>query len=223
MPEFNIDSLKHQWQKQEVPNKYNSCEIRNMLNKNSRNDVKYIFWISIAEFMFFMIMNIFYFFHAEDTDSFINILRKLGIESNYSIRKNYAHLYFIMQILTFLVTVFFVIKFYLNYKKINVEENLKQFILRIIRFRKTVYYFIISNIVLLKLFIITLVVFTFNALQSQNINIDTEKLTTLSIGLFIACAICMLIIWLYYQLFYGIFMKRLSKNLEQLKTMDKDD
>lgn len=222
MPDFDINFLKHQWQKQEMPEKYNSCEIREMLNKNSRNDVKYIFWISVAEFLFFILINIFYFFQAENTDSFINILKKLGIENTYNIRRNYTHLYFVMQILTFLVTLFFIIKFYINYKKINTEENLKQFILRIISFRKTVYYFIISNIILLKLFIIALVVFTFYVLKNQNITIDTEKITVLSFGFLISCAICLLIIWLYYRLFYGIFMKRLSKNLEQLKSIDHD-
>ena len=48
MPNFDLDNLKSTWQKQLVENKYNDNEILKMLNKKSRNYMKYIFWISAA-------------------------------------------------------------------------------------------------------------------------------------------------------------------------------
>ena len=51
--DFNIDDLKKSWQEQPVPEVYQSSEIEAMLNKSSRNYVKYILWISIAELLLF--------------------------------------------------------------------------------------------------------------------------------------------------------------------------
>ncbi|MGZ5265037.1 MAG: beta-carotene 15,15'-monooxygenase, partial [Kaistella sp.] len=60
MPEFDLDNFKKTWQEQEVQPKYNSTEIEAMLNKSSRNYVKYILWISIAEFLIILGMNFYY-------------------------------------------------------------------------------------------------------------------------------------------------------------------
>ena len=43
MPEFDLDSLKKTWQEQPVQPKYDDKEILQMLNRKSRNYIKYIF------------------------------------------------------------------------------------------------------------------------------------------------------------------------------------
>jgi hypothetical protein len=53
---------------------YNTSEIEGMLNKKSTNYVKYIFWISLAEFLFFAIVGI-YIFSTQRSNSFTNILK----------------------------------------------------------------------------------------------------------------------------------------------------
>lgn len=53
MPEFDLDNFKKTWQEQPVQEKYDNTEILQMLNKKSRNYVKYIFWISVVELLFF--------------------------------------------------------------------------------------------------------------------------------------------------------------------------
>ena len=65
MPEFDLDSFKKTWQEQPVQKKYDDNEILKMLNRKSRNYVKYIFWISVAEFLLFSVMGIFYFFQND--------------------------------------------------------------------------------------------------------------------------------------------------------------
>ena len=40
--DFNIDDFKKSWQEQSVPEVYETSEIEAMLNKSSRNYVKYI-------------------------------------------------------------------------------------------------------------------------------------------------------------------------------------
>src|SRR5690606_33586574 len=133
MPEFDIDSFKKTWQEHKVQPKYSSTEIEAMLNKSSRNYVKYILWISIAEFLLFLSVNIYYTFIGDDSQSFITVLGKLGVHSTLELEKDFAHLYFLLKVISLALTTIFVIKFYQNYRLINVESNLKKLILQIIR------------------------------------------------------------------------------------------
>jgi hypothetical protein len=66
MPEFDLDNLKKTWQEHKVEPKYSNTEIEAMLNKSSRNYVKYILWISIAEFLVILCLNIYYTFSSDD-------------------------------------------------------------------------------------------------------------------------------------------------------------
>lgn len=222
MPDFDIDNLKKQWQEQPVPDKYNNSEILKMLNSKSRNYVKYIFWISVAEFLLFLVMNIFYVFQKGGDDSFMHIMEKLGVEKTAKFEADYAHLYFIMRVVSLLVTGFFVVKFYLNYRQIHVEENLKKFILQIMKFRKTVSLFILTNILLLVFFMAILTMFVLNTISSQNLQMDHPTFIGFLVGLGISTAISIFLIWLYYRVVYGIIMGRLGKNLEQLREIEEN-
>lgn len=223
MPDFDIDSLKKQWQEQTVPDKYNNSEILKMLNKKSRNYVKYIFWISAAEFAIFLAINIFYLFQTDTNNSFMHILEKMGVKKTYELEKDYAHIYFILQIIIMLVTGFFVMKFYLNYKRINVEENLKKFILQIINFRKTVTLFILTNILLLILSMAVLTWFVFRTISAQNLEMDHPTMIGFMVGLALSTLISIVLILVYYRVVYGIIMGRLGRNMKQLKEIEENE
>ena len=64
--DFDIDDLKKSWQEQKVPEVYQTSEIEAMLNKKSRNYVKYIFWISLVEFLFFALLSIYTIFSSNN-------------------------------------------------------------------------------------------------------------------------------------------------------------
>ncbi len=221
MPEFNIDSFKKTWQEQEVQPKYNSSEIETMLNKSSRNYVKYILWISITEFLVILCMNGYYLFLGNDSGSFMNILEKLGVQNSFDLQADFSHLYLILKIISLLMTAFFVVKFYLNYKRIKIESNLKNLILQIIKFKKTVNLFILANILLIMLFTIVLGIFTFSVLSEQNINLNNSTLIVFCVGLIVMMVISVVLIWVYYRIVYGIILSRLSKNLEELQKIEK--
>ncbi len=150
--DFNIDQFKKSWQEQPVSDVYNTSEIEGMLNKKSTNYVKYIFWISLAEFLFFAIVGICTIFSTQRSNSFTNILEKLGVQMNDDVEMNFEHLYFALKVFSLLITAIFVFLFYRNYLKIKVECNLKNFILQIIKFKRTVNLFIFTNIGLLIVF-----------------------------------------------------------------------
>ena len=223
MPEFDLDNFKKTWQEQEVQPKYNSSEIEGMLNKKSRNYVKYILWISIAELIVILLMNAYYVFYGDDTTSFMNILEKIGVKKTFEVEKNLSHLYFLLKIFSILMTAGFVYLFFDSYRKINVEENLKKFILQIIKFKKTVNAFIFMNIALLVLFTFVITGFTLYLLSEQHIHMDNSTLAGFITGFVLMVLICVGLIWLYYRIVYGIILSRLGRSLEQLKKIEEND
>lgn len=223
MPDFDIDNLKKTWQEQELPPKYDNSAILDMLNRRSRNYVKLIFWISIAEFLFFLGLTLFYIAGSDDTDSLINILSRLGIEITPKIEMDFAHLFFALKMISLIVTAYFIVRFYLSYRKIDVESNLKKLISQIIGFRKVVNLFIMTNVLLLVFFTALLTVFVFMTLSQQNIALDNATLTGFVIGILFSTVLCVGLIWLYYRVVYGIILRRLGRDLEQLRQIDQEN
>ncbi|SIQ21820.1 hypothetical protein SAMN05880574_1089 [Chryseobacterium sp. RU37D] len=220
MPDFDLDSLKKMWQEQPVQKKYDDTEILQMLNRKSRNYVKYIFWISVAEFVFFSALGLFYFFRGEESTSFIKVLERLGAQKTPEVESNFDNAYLIVKILSLLITAYFVYKFYQNYRKIKIEENLKGLITRIIKFKKTVNAFILISIALLIAFTSVFTAFIFYALNTQNIEPKSADLTIVIVGIIVSTVLSVSLIWLYYKLVYGIIIKKLDRNLKQLKEID---
>ncbi|KIA89032.1 hypothetical protein [Kaistella jeonii] len=220
MPKFDIDNFKKTWQEHEIQPKYNSDEIRSMLNKSSRNYVKYILAISIAEFLVILGMNFYYLFLGDDTNSYLNILEKLGVKNNENLVANLSHLYFGLKVISLALTAFFVIKFYQNYKHIKIESNLTKLILQIIKFKNTVNYFILANVFLIVLYTIVLGIFTSWALSNQNIELTHPTLIGFYVGLLLMMVLSVVLIWIYYRIVYGIILKKLGKNLEELQKIE---
>ncbi|ASW76120.1 beta-carotene 15,15'-monooxygenase [Chryseobacterium piperi] len=223
MPDFDLDSFKKTWQEQPVQHKYDNNEILQMLNRKSRNYVKYIFWISVIEFLFFTTVGLFYIIQGKESNSFINILEKLGVDRTPQVDKAFDNIYLTLKVLSLSITAYFVYKFYQNHKQIKIEENLKKFILKIIQFKKTVNAFILINIGLLIAFTSVFIIFIFYIVDIQNINITNSTLTGFLVGVVLSTALTVLLVWLYYRLVYGIIMKRLDKNLTQLKDIDSQE
>lgn len=220
MPDFNIDDFKKTWQEHEVRPKYGNSEILEMLNHKSRNYVKYILWISVVEFLFFTGLSVFYIFRTEDSNSFISAMEKLGVQNTPELQQEFGHLYNILKALSFLITGFFVVRFYQNYRRINLEANLKRFILQIMIFRRTVNHFILANILLLIIFTGILTLFIFRTLATQEITLEQPTLVGFLTGIGIATLLSVGLIWLYYRIVYGIIMKKLGRNLNQLKDIE---
>ncbi|MCD1116440.1 beta-carotene 15,15'-monooxygenase [Chryseobacterium turcicum] len=223
MPEFDLDSFKKTWQEQPVQPKYDNNEILKMLNKKSRNYMKYIFWISVAEFLLFSVLGVFYLIQSNESDSFLSILEKMGVHKDSQLVNKLDNIYLIVKILSLVVTGFFVIKFYQNYRKIKIEEDLKLFIIRIITFKKTVNAFILTNIGLLLVLMSAFIGFTFYIINIQNIEVSNSTLIGFLVGIIIGTILCVSLIWVYYRLVYGIIISRLDKNLSQLKEIESQE
>ncbi|KQT16891.1 beta-carotene 15,15'-monooxygenase [Chryseobacterium sp. Leaf404] len=223
MPDFDLDSLKSTWQKQPAENRYDDSEILKMLNRKSRNYMKYIFWISAAEFLFFTLFGFYYIIQDKDSNSFMALLQRLGVAENEELRDHLETIYLIIKITTLFVTGYFVIKFYKNYRKIKIQEDLKAFITRIIGFKKTVNAFIVTNILLFVLFTTVFTGFVFYVINHQQIKVDSSSKNGFITAIIISTLLCVVLIWLYYRLVYGIIMGRLDKSLKQLKEIDSQE
>lgn len=222
MSDFNLDDLKKSWQEQEVQPKYAISEISQMLHKKSRNYVKYIFWISLAEFLLFFCLGIFYIFQSESDSNFLDILKKLGVQETPELQKSFEHLYLCLKIISLVITAFFVVQFYINYKKIKVQDNLKLLILQIVKFRKTVNVFIFINILLLIVFTGILTAFIFHIFSEQNISLTHPTLIAFIVGLVATTLLSVGLIWLYYKIVYGIIMQKLGQNLDELRKIEEE-
>ncbi|KUJ53984.1 hypothetical protein [Chryseobacterium aquaticum] len=223
MPEFDLDSFKKTWQEQPVQNKYDNDEILQMLNKKSRNYVKYIFWISVIEFVLFTAFGLFYILQNKESNTFLTSLQKLGVQQNEQLQDIFDNIYLAIKAFTLLITGYFVVKFYQNYRKIKVEEDLKEFISRIIKFKKTVNAFILINILIVVVFTSALTIFGIYAIQNQNTTLADSSIVAFIVSFIISTVLCVVLIWAYYRLVYGILIKRLDKNLTQLKEIDSQD
>lgn len=222
MSDFNLDDFKKSWQEQDIQSKYAASEISEMLHKKSRNYVKYIFWISLAEFLLFFCIGVFYIFQSENDSSFLDILKKLGVQQTPQLQQSFEHLYIGLKFVSLFITAYFVIQFYLNYKKIKVQDNLKLLILQIVKFRKTVNAFIFINIFLIIIFTAILTAFIFHIFSEQNISLTHPTLIGFIIGLVVTTLLAVGLIWLYYKIVYGIIMKKLGQNLDELRKIEEE-
>lgn len=220
--DFNIDDFKKSWQEQPVSEVYESSDIEAMLNKSSRNYVKYILWISLAEFLFFAAISIYSVFYSEQNSSFLHLIKKLGADITVEIEKDFAHLYFFLKIISLVITAVFVVLFYINYKKINVENNLKKFILQIVKFKRTVNLFILTNIMVLIIFTFVLALFTMNIVKFQGINLPDSTFIGIVVAALVSLSIGLLLVLLYYRIVYGIIMRRLGRKLTQLQDIENE-
>ena len=103
------------------------------------------------------------------------------------------------------------------------ESNLKKFILQIVRFRKTVNAFILTNIGLLVVFTAVLTFFVFRTMAAQEIHLNNPTLIGFVTGIVITLLLSIALIWLYYRVVYGILVNRLGRNLKQLEEIERSE
>jgi len=212
-----LDLLKKSWQKDDfVSNQISSDDIYKMLRKKSSSTVKWIFIISLIELSLGLILNIILSLTNVNSQS-DDLLKKFGL---YEIN-------LVVTALMYAVIVFFIFNFYKSYKKIITENNTKDLINSILKTRKVVKRYIAFNLITLAVLVICFGGYGFivgYSAEASKLGESTQiPLTVVFIGIFviiIITAIFILIAWLVYRLLYGILLKKLNKNYEELKKID---
>ena len=196
-----LDLLKKDWQK--IDNTFvqvSETEIYKMIHKKSSSIVKWIFIISILEFV--VLNSLSYLMPSEKTSE--SPIIELVIS--------------FLDYLSYGVALFFMYLFYRNYRSITVTSNTKKLMECILNTRKTVRYYIIFN--LLIVFIVSVLVFFNELLIESDKNIDNVKMFLTCLLMLVFIAILVGIVWLFYQLIYGILLKKLNRNYIELRKID---
>ncbi|MDR2121720.1 MAG: hypothetical protein LBP34_01210 [Flavobacteriaceae bacterium] len=226
---LDIDNLKKSWKEQECPkNQYSQAELVLMLNKKSRNNVKYIVIISIIEFIV-LILSLF--FTAADKN---DMMQNLDAAAQEIYIRNYR----ISQILIYIniiASIGFVFYFYKCYKRIDLINSTKNLIENILNFRKSVNLFILINITLGAITLFLTGFYDFMSGLKEKINSAPQDFITIEkihpifssseyISVFIIiCFFTILIIIAYYYLVYGTFLRKLKNNLKELHKFETDN
>lgn len=198
-----LDNYKKAWENQpEETNKVSKIDIYKMAHSRSSSIVKWIFIIGVLEFV---ILNSSYFFI--DMEKAYLEYKKIGI---------YEVVYY-SQFIIYPVLVYFLVQFYLNFRNISVVENTKTLMQRILKTRKTVKNYVLLNLGYLLFIIIIGSIATIN--NNELIN-SPKKTFIFIIGIIIVSLFALGIIWLFYQLLYGILLRKLNRNYKELAKLD---
>lgn len=199
-----LDLLKQEWNKQDATlPKYKSTDFYQMILKKSSSMVKWIFYISIIEFVFWTILNIFFAFKDDKQD-----MEALGLTTFNTI--NY--------ILSYAILIYFMVRFYMNYKRINSDDSVKGLMTNILNTRQTVKHYVWFNILFFTVGFIIVSIIMYN---NGGFNLPTEVSPIMLIGILSVTLIVIIgILLLFYRLIYGILTRRLKRNYNELKKME---
>lgn len=209
-----LELLKKDWQKKEghLP-KLSYEDIYKMIWKKSSSIVKWMFYISIIEFVFWATINLVF----TDAESW-ELFRTLHV---YEITLT-------ITLINYAVLLYFIFKFYSNYRKISFTDSSKKLMKTILCVKRTVTQYVWFNIAI---FTVSLVIGLYGSVRYGP---DSKKILDaaehagnqtifwiLTIGAtLVMVVILLLLVWLFYKLLYGILLKRLKKNYEELRQLE---
>ena len=197
-----LEILKKDWKKQEgsLP-KLSKAELTKLIYKKSSSIVKWIFIISILEFVVpYLIILI------TGNESSEKMYEELGL-SNFMTK---------FYIVSYVIIFGFILLFYKNYRMISANANPKVLMQNIINTRKTVKYYIWFNLVALA--IISVVVLNKVFISNEFLEKIPEGTNMIFVWLISMLLILVLIalLWLFYRLIYGILLNKLKNNYNEL-------
>ncbi len=194
-----LDKYKEVWGNQpEEVKKVSKVDIYRMMKSKSSSIVRWIFIIGVLEFI--ILSSSYLFFDFEKSNS---VYESLGIK-NFMIYS---------QVILFIIIIYFLCKFYINYKNISVTQTTKNLMTQILTTRNTVRNYILVN---LSYLVIIVFVVTIAVLQQRYNHVSASKIIGIIIGILILMLILLIISWLFYQLLYGILLNKLYKNYKDL-------
>jgi hypothetical protein len=203
----DLDLLKKDWKKHDNFNQVSEQDIYGMLHKNSSSIVKWLLIISILEFVLWTILN-------------------LCLDSTKHFKDQHSLFYIeIFEYLSYGVILVFIFFLYKNYKKISATVTTKQLMIDILKTKKIINYYVFYNLIMafIVFFIGIGCVFFFEEknqeLVSKFVN-NPQLLFGFIVILVVVILIILIVLWLFYKLLYGLLLKKLYANYEELKKID---
>ena len=209
-----LELLKKAWQTREADlPKLSYEQIYPMMKKKSSSIVKWIFYISIIEFVFWAGINIIF----------------SGPETMQELKD--MHIYKVVMLLNvfnYAIILYFIYKFYTNYRKISFTDSSRVMMRTILKVKRTVTQYVWFNLII---FTVSAIIYGYGVLlytpEGQEIvqaaaqdGDSTEFWALIIITSIALTAVGLFIIWLFYKLLYGILLKKLRKNYNELKRLE---
>ena len=177
-----------------------------MIHQKSSSVVKWILIISLIELSIGILLNVLSF----DIDFFNKI-----DANGYSI---YIE---VLTVVNYVVILFFVYKFFKNYKTISSTDSTKKLMDDIISTRKTVQYYIWYNLIMIAF---SGLFGTYVALsiteKTKHVTLDTSFMVIFCLACILVVGVLVFLFWLFYRLLYGRLLKKLFNNYNELKKID---
>jgi MFS family permease len=140
------------------------------------------------------------------------------------LEESYENPWFVgLTVLGFVVIAVFVYLLYSSYKSISTTDNVRRLMKRILRTRKVIKYYVLYNLIMIFISVPLSLYFEFEQNpvfhdEVEHMN-NTQMMILLGVTI-VVTAILVGLIWLFYRLLYGILLKRLNRNYEELKRFE---
>ncbi len=207
-----LDILKKDWNKSSDQHKKLSVnDIYPMLQKKSSSIVKTLFYISIAELIFWSFINALPYFYSDEY--------RQKLESIYS----NEHILTTLTTVSYAIILLFIYLLYKSYQSISVTDNAKKLMESIIKTRKIIKYYVLYNLIMAGLSMIIGLYYSLHNdpdISTQFSNLSTKQLTISYAVMAFFAILFIVIIWLFYKLIYGLLLKRLNRNYKELKKLE---
>ena len=206
-----LDLLKKDWNKETKDSRLTAKEIYPMLLKKSSSIVKTLFYISVAELVFWTLINLLPFFTTESY--------RTQLDNVYTNKTVFT----LINILSYLIIALFIYLLFKSYKSISVTDNAKKLMESIIKTRKIIKYYVLYNLVLAFIAMVIGLYFgvKYNPEVSNKLANASDSEALIIYGALLGfTAGFVLILWLFYRLIYGLLLKRLNKNYNELKKLE---
>ncbi|MGB0367647.1 MAG: hypothetical protein ACPGC8_08425 [Flavobacteriaceae bacterium] len=196
-----LEDLKNKWAKQDFSQSFTEEDIKGFLQKKSTHSIKWIFYLSIVEFILYL--------------SFPLLVPNYLDSFDYYKTLNLLEFSIVTTVLGYVLLLYFMWRFFQNYKNISVANSIKDHLSAILNTRRAVNQYFYFNVVILIVFTVVVLVSAFQldnnliALQEEN---NSLLIMIFMIGLVIAIIIG--IFGILYYFVYGRFLRPL-KNYEK--------
>ncbi len=208
-----LDILKKDWQTNanQKDKKFTSSDLYPMLHKKSSSIVKTLFYISIVELFFWIALNTIPYFSSEEYRN--ELSNMYGGDLMLTA----------LTIFSYAIILIFVYLLYKSYKAISVTDNVRKLMKSILKTRKVIKYYVLYNLIMAFL-VMSLGMYETTTndpkISAQFATFSDKQLFISMLIMIVATAVFIGLIWIFYRLIYGILLRRLNKNYNELKRLE---
>ena len=207
-----LDILKKDWNTTKPDHKKLTVnDIYPMLHKKSSSIVKTLFYISIAELVFWIIINTIPFFCSPEYKAKLD-----AIYTNDTLLVT-------LTIFSYIIIGVFIYLLYKSYLSISVTDSTKKLMESIIKTRKIIKYYVLYNLVMAGSSIMVGFYYALHndpKISHQLATAGNTRMLLIIAFLLLITSIFIGVIWLFYKLIYGFLLKRLNRNYKELKKLE---